>query len=318
MSKILLTGIAGFIGCHTAKALAERGDEVVGVDDFNDYYNPKLKEDRVRALLGSNNIKIYRGNVADKELLKKVFLEHKLDKICHLAAQAGVRYSLEKPEIYINSNIVGFQNILDLAREFGASQLVFASSSSVYGGNKKIPFTETDAVDRPISLYAATKKANELQAHTYHHLFGLNAIGLRFFTVYGPWGRPDMAYFKFAQNILNNRSIEVYNHGQMKRDFTYIDDIVLGIIKALNHCQGYEIYNLGNNQPVELEKFIQVLEEKLDKKAIKQYLPLQPGDVEATYADINKAKEKLDWQPKTSIEEGLEKFVEWYRDYYSI
>ncbi len=315
MAKILLTGIAGFIGSHTAKALAERGDEIVGIDNFNDYYDSQLKEDRAKDFL-KNNFKIYRLDIADKQGLKQVFQENKFDKVCHLAAQAGVRYSLDYPQTYIASNIVGTQNLLDLCKEFQVKDFVFASSSSVYGGNEKIPFSESDPVDRPISLYAATKKANELQAYAYHHLFGLNVVGLRFFTVYGPWGRPDMAYFKFCKNILQDKTIEVYNQGKMKRDFTYIDDITRGITLALDNCQGYEIYNLGNNHPVELNKFILIIEELLGRQAKKDFLPMQPGDVLETFADITKAKQKLNWEPKIDITIGLTNFIDWYKKYY--
>lgn len=308
--------MAGFIGSHTAKALAKRGDEVVGIDNFNDYYSPKLKEDRVNIFLKDCKFPIHRLDIGNREEIRKVFQENKFDQVCHLAAQAGVRYSLDNPGIYIQSNIVGTHNLLECCREFGVKNFIFASSSSVYGGNEKIPFAETDAVDRPVSLYAATKKTNELEAYSYHHLFGLNVSGLRFFTVYGPWGRPDMAYFKFTDLIVNGRPIEVYNDGKMKRDFTYIDDIVEGILRSIDCCRGYEIFNLGNNRPVELEKLIKTIEENLRKTAAKKYLPLQPGDVVATYADIDKAKKILNWEPKVKIEEGIGKFVEWYKNYY--
>lgn len=315
---ILVTGIAGFIGSNTAKKLLERGDQIVGIDNFNDYYDPAIKEDRISKLLSGHDIKLYRIDITDKEALKKVFEENKIDKICHLAAQAGVRYSLENPDAYIQSNIAGTNNILELAKDNGVKDFVFASSSSVYGGNKNFPFSESDNVDSPISIYAATKKSNELQAHVYHHLYGLNCIGLRFFTVYGPWGRPDMALFLFTENILADKPINVFNNGKHKRDFTYIDDIVSGIIASLDNCSncGYEIFNLGNNQPVELEYFISTIEDKLGKKAIKNYLPLQIGDVPETYANIDKANEKLGYEPKTSIEDGIDKFINWYKQYY--
>lgn len=313
---ILITGIAGFIGSNTAKKLLERGDEVVGIDNFNSYYDPTLKKRRISDFLGNYKIKIYRLDIADKNELKRVFEENKIDKICHLAAQAGVRYSLENPDAYLQSNITGTNNLLELVKDFSIKDFVFASSSSVYGGNKNFPFAESDNVDHPISLYAATKKTNELQAYVYHHLYGLNCFGLRFFTVYGPWGRPDMALFKFTEAILNGQSIDVFNNGQHKRDFTFIDDIVAGIIASLDKCSGYEIFNLGNNQPVELEYFIKVIEGKLNKPAIKNYLPLQIGDVPETYANIDKAKRMLGYEPKTGIEEGIEKFLIWYRKYY--
>jgi UDP-glucuronate 4-epimerase len=314
--KVLVTGIAGFIGSNTAKKLLERGDEVVGIDNFNDYYDPSLKERRISDFLGAYNLRVYRVDISDKKELGKIFEENKIDKICHLAAQAGVQYSIENPSTYIQSNIIGTNNLLELAKDNDIKDFVFASSSSVYGGNTKIPFSESDNVDSPISLYAATKKANELQAHVYHHLYGINCVGLRFFTVYGPWGRPDMALFKFTKSILDGEPINVFNNGKHKRDFSFVDDIVSGIVSALDNCKGYEIYNLGNNNPVDLEYFISVIEDKLNKKAIKNYLPLQVGDVPETYADIEKAKQKLGYQPKTSIEEGIEKFINWYLKYY--
>lgn len=313
---ILITGIAGFIGSNTAKKLLERGDNIIGVDNFNDYYDPTLKERRISDFLAGHDFKLYGLDIADKDGLLKVFEENKIDKICHLAAQAGVRYSLTNPEVYLQSNVVGTNNLLELAQKYGIKDFVFASSSSVYGGNAKIPFSETDNVDHPISLYAATKKANELQAYVYHHLYGLNCFGLRFFTVYGPWGRPDMAYYKFTGDILNGQPIDVFNGGHHQRDFTYIDDIVAGIVSALDNCFGYEIFNLGNNSPVELEYFISIIENKLNKKATKNYLPLQRGDVEETYANIDKAKKVLGYQPQVGIEEGLEKFLMWYKKYY--
>ncbi|MFA6410058.1 MAG: NAD-dependent epimerase/dehydratase family protein [Candidatus Buchananbacteria bacterium] len=318
MANILVTGGAGFIGSHVAKALMSRKDEVIIVDNFNSYYDPQLKEDRIKKLLKGFTPKLYRVSINNFDDLRKVFAENKIDKICHLAAQAGVRYSLENPGAYIQSNIIGTHNLLELAKEFKIKDFVFASSSSVYGGNTKIPFSEKDLVDRPVSLYAATKKANELEVYAYHHLFGINAIGLRFFTVYGPWGRPDMALFKFIKALLADQPIDVYNNGQMKRDFTYIDDIVAGVISALDKCQGYEIINLGNNKPVDLEYFIRIIEESLGKEAVKNYLPLQPGDVVATYAEIRKAHKLLGWQPKTSIEDGIKEAIHWYKDYYKL
>ena len=313
---ILITGLAGFIGSNTAKKLLERGDNIIGIDNFNDYYDPTLKEKRISDFLAGHDFKLYRIDIADKKSLKQVFEENKIDKICHLAAQAGVRYSLTNPDIYLHSNIIGTTNLLELAKDYKIKDFVFASSSSVYGGNKNFPFSETDNVDHPISLYAATKKSNELQAHVYHHLYGLNCFGLRFFTVYGPWGRPDMALFKFTKAIIAGETIDVFNNGRHKRDFTYIDDIVDGILASLDKCSGYEIFNLGNNQPVELEHFISLIENKLGKKAIKNYLPLQIGDVPETYANIDKAKKILGYESRNSIEDGIEKFLIWYKQYY--
>lgn len=315
---ILVTGGAGFIGSQVTKSLLERGDQVIIVDNFNNYYEPLLKEDRLNQLLAGFKPVVYRLDIADQVKLSEVFKNHKIDKICHLAAQAGVRYSLENPGVYIKSNIIGTHNLLELAREYKIKDFVFASSSSVYGDNEKIPFAETDVVDRPISLYAATKKANELEAYTYHKLFGLNVFGLRFFTVYGPWGRPDMAYFLFTKSILSSEEVKVFNQGKMKRDFTYIDDIVAGVVKALDRVAGYEIINLGNNQPITLEEFIGVIENELGKTAKKKYDDRQPGDVIETYADITKAKRVLDWQPSTSIKAGLKKFIGWYKSYYQV
>ncbi len=312
MPTILVTGGAGFIGSHLTKKLSERGDEIIIVDNFNDYYDPALKEARIKDF----NCQLYRGDISNKDFLREVFQKSKIDKICHVAAQAGVRYSLENPDVYIQSNIVGTHNLLELAKEFGIKDFIFASSSSVYGNNQKAPFSETDPVDKPISLYAATKKANELQGYTYHHLYGLNFWALRFFTVYGPWGRPDMAYFKFSKMILAHQPIDVYNQGQHRRDFTYVDDIINGVVSAIDNCRGYDIINLGNNQPVELEYFIKVIEDNLGKKAVKNYLPLQPGDVLETYADIDKAQKMLNYNQKTKIEEGIKKFIDWYLKYY--
>jgi len=316
--KILVTGSAGFIGFHVAKNLLEQKNKVVGLDNFNPYYDVSLKENRNKILEDYNNFKLYRGDLKDLDFVRKIFQENRIDKICHLAAQAGVRYSLTHPHNYIQSNLVGFTNLIEETKNAGIKNFIYASSSSVYGGNKKIPFSVKDNVDQPISLYAATKKANELIAYTYHHLYGLNCTGLRFFTVYGPWGRPDMAMFKFTKAILENKPIEVYNFGKMKRDFTYIDDIVEGTINALERSYPYEIFNLGNNQPVELEYFIECIEKELGKKAKKKYLPLQPGDIPETYADIDYSIKMLNFHPKTSIEQGIKKFIEWYKEYYKI
>lgn len=316
--KILVTGGAGFIGSHVIKALLDRGDEIVCFDNFNDYYDPQLKRDRIDVLLKDYQFEVVEGNISNKAKLEAVFESHQFDAICHLAAQAGVRYSIDHPDTYIQSNTLGTHNILEAARHHNVTRLVLASSSSVYGGNTKIPFSEDDPVNEPVSLYAATKRSNELEAYTYHHLYGLNIFALRFFTVYGPWGRPDMAAFKFVKAILNDEKIDVYNNGEMKRDFTYVDDIVAGVLASLDKCKGFEIINLGNHQPVELEQFISVIEETLEKKAEKNYMPLQPGDVLSTYADISKAQKVLKWEPTTNIEAGMRAFVDWYKDYYKI
>ncbi|MEI6529366.1 MAG: SDR family NAD(P)-dependent oxidoreductase [Candidatus Falkowbacteria bacterium] len=313
---ILVTGSAGFIGFHTAKRLLEAGIRVIGADNFNDYYDPSLKEARNAILEGFSNFKLYRGDLSDESFVGQIFTENRIDKICHLAAQAGVRYSLENPRVYIKSNIVAFLNILEAARNYKIKDLVYASSSSVYGNNKKVPFSVDDSVDKPISLYAATKKADELMAHTYSHLFGINTTGLRFFTVIGPYGRPDMSPILFASAISKGEAIKVFNFGKMKRDFTYIDDIVDGIVLALEKVNGYQIFNLGNNKPVELEYFISCIEKELEKTAIKKYLELQPGDVLETYADIEHTKEILGWEPKITTEEAVHLFVEWYKEYY--
>ena len=315
--KILVTGGAGFIGFHLAKKLSEK-DEVVIVDNLSDYYDVKLKEDRLDQI--KDKVEFHKIDLSDFSFLKKIFEKHKFDLICHIAAQAGVRYSLINPWAYEKSNILGTLNIFELAKKFNIKKVIYASSSSVYGGNKKVPFSEEDKVDKPISLYAATKIANELMAHTYHHLYKIDMVGLRYFTVYGPFGRPDMAMFKFTKNIFEDKPIEVYNFGNMKRDFTYIDDIIGGTIKAINFCLNNddicEIINLGNSKPIELNYFIELLEKEIGKEAKKNLLPMQPGDVLETYADITKAKKILGWEPKTKIEEGVKKFVKWYKDYY--
>lgn len=316
--KILVTGIAGFIGFHTAEALLKRGDEVVGIDNFNDYYDPKIKEDRIERLKKKYKFSLHRADVSDYKAIEKIVKAEKPDKICHLAAQAGVRYSLEKPFVYLKSNIDGMLVMLEVARHYNIKNFIYASSSSVYGGNKKVPFSESDRVDTPISLYATTKKANELMAHTYHKLFGLNTTGLRFFTVYGPWGRPDMALFLFTKNILEDKPIEVYNSGKMMRDFTYIDDIVSGILASLDKSYLCEIFNLGNSNTVDLMYFIEKIEKELGKKAIKKMMPMQKGDVTETFADITKAKKMLGFRPKTSVDEGIKKFIQWYKQYYNV
>lgn len=316
--KILVTGAAGFIGAHVASALLMRGDEVVCVDNFNDYYDPALKEARVNALLGDYKPVWYRADVSNTVAMEKVFSEHTFDAVCHLAAQAGVRYSLERPELYVQSNVVGTQAVVQTAVKLGVSKFIFASSSSVYGNNEKLPFSETDPVEKPVSLYAATKRSGELLLRAYYSLHGLNVTCLRFFTVYGPWGRPDMAYFKFAKAIIDGKPIDVYNNGALKRDFTFIDDIVNGVLSAIDQTNGFEIINLGNSHPVELGRFIEILEHELGTTAKKNMMPMQPGDVLATYADITKAKSMLNWQPTTSIEEGLKKFILWFKEYYHV
>ena len=316
----MVTGAAGFIGFHLANELLGRGIEVVGVDDLNDYYDVKLKNDRLALLKKNKNFVFYKADMADMLALEEVFKKEKIDKVCHLAAQAGVRRSIEDPFVYEKSNVLGFLNILECLKKYEIKDLVYASSSSVYGDNKKVPFSEDQKIGKPISFYAATKASNELFAHVYNHLFGINMIGLRFFTAYGPWGRPDMAYFLFADSIVKNKPIKVFNFGEMKRDFTYIDDIVDGIISALEKVKeiGYGIYNLGGMGPVKIMDFIGVLEKELEIKAKKDYMPLQQGDMVETCADITKAKTDLGYLPKVSIEVGLKEFVKWYKSYYQI
>jgi UDP-glucuronate 4-epimerase len=312
---ILVTGVAGFIGYHVAQKLLGQGEEVVGIDNVNAYYDPTLKQARLRRLEGTKGFFFQKLDICDYDGLKRLFSQYRFDKICHLAAQAGVRYSLTDPFAYQKSNNEGFLNLIELARHNKADNFVYASSSSVYGSNTKLPFAEGDRTDTPISLYAATKKANELAAHCYSHLFGLNCSGLRFFTVYGPWGRPDMALFKFTKAILAGEPIEVYNNGKMRRNFTYIDDIVEGVLLALDHPAAYEIYNIGNSRAEELMDFIREIEKNLGKKAEINYLPMQPGDVVATVADISKLQ-KLGYDPKTNIDVGIRNFVAWYREYF--
>lgn len=315
--KILVTGGAGFIGSHLSKALIDRGDQVVVIDNFNDYYDPRLKEDRLKNVLKKYKYKLYRGDIRDQKLLEKIFKKEKIDKIVHLAAMAGVRYALEKPNLYYEVNVLGTQNLLDLAVKYKIKNFVYASSSSVYGNNKKLPFAESDSVDTPISPYAASKKTNELQAHVYSHVYKLPTTGLRFFTVYGPWGRPDMALFLFTSAILKGETIKVYNRGKMTRNFTYVDDIVSGIITVLDKNLAYDVVNIGGDREEKLTRFIEVIEENVGKKAKKQLLPLQPGDVPSTVADIKKLR-KLGWKPTTRIEKGIANFVNWYKEYYKI
>jgi UDP-glucuronate 4-epimerase len=334
--KILVTGTAGFIGNALAIRLLDRGDEVIGVDNVNDYYDPTLKEARLARIRDRKGFTEVRISIEDRPAMEAAFRTHKPHRVVNLAAQAGVRYSLINPHAYIDSNIVGFVNILEGCRHNGVEHLVYASSSSVYGSNTNMPFSVHHNVDHPVSLYAASKKANELMAHTYSHLYGLPTTGLRFFTVYGPWGRPDMALFLFTKNILAGKPIDVFNHGKHKRDFTYIDDIVEGVIRTLDNVAApnpkwsgdapdsatsnspYRLYNIGNNQPVELMKYIETLENCLGKKAEKNFLPLQPGDVPATFADIDDLARDVGYRPATPIEKGIAKFVEWYREYYKV
>jgi len=318
-----ITGAAGFIGYHLSKRLLEMGAGVVGYDNMNDYYDVSLKEHRLSFLKECDGFTFVKGDLADKDMLWKTFEEYKPDIAVNLAAQAGVRYSIENPDAYIQSNIVGFANILECCRHFPVKHLLYASSSSVYGGNEKIPFSTFDSVDRPVSLYAATKKSNELMAYSYSKLYGMKTTGLRFFTVYGPMGRPDMAAYKFALKMKAGEPIQIYNNGDMERDFTYVDDIVTGICNMLCNppkpdplgaC--YKIYNIGNHSPVKLMDFVAVLEDKLGMVAKKEFLPMQPGDVPRTYADVSELMKDFDFKPDTSIEEGLEKFAEWFKEYY--
>ena len=334
--KILVTGTAGFIGSSLALRLLKRGDEVVGVDNLNDYYDVKLKQSRLERLVGFEGFTDLRFDIEDADSLARAFSEHHPDRVVNLAAQAGVRYSLQNPQAYVSANLVGFVNILEACRHNSVEHLVYASSSSVYGANTQVPFSVQDNVDHPISLYAASKKANELMAHTYSHLFNLPTTGLRFFTVYGPWGRPDMSLFLFTQKILAGEPIDVFNYGNHRRDFTYIDDIVEGVIRTLDKVATpnpawssdnpdsatsqapYRLYNIGSNNPIELLRYIELLEENLGMKAERNLLPLQPGDVPDTYANVNSLIEDVDYQPSTPIEVGISRFVDWYRDYYEV
>jgi len=334
--RILVTGTAGFIGSYVAQALLKQGDEVIGIDNLNDYYDVSLKEDRLVPLNAYKNFTDIRADLADRDRIDQIFKEHQPERVVHLAAQAGVRYSLQNPHAYADSNLSGMLNILEGCRNYDVKHLVYASSSSVYGANTQMPFSIHHNVDHPVSLYAATKKANELMAHSYSNLYNIPTTGLRFFTVYGPWGRPDMAYFSFTKKILAKEPIDVFNFGKCKRDFTYIDDIVEGVIRTLNSTATpnpawssdapdtgtsyapYRIYNIGNNQPVELLRFIEVIEECLGLKAEKNLLPLQPGDVPATFANIDDLVNDVGFKPATTIEDGIANFISWYQNYYKI
>lgn len=313
---ILVTGNAGFIGFHLSKNLLERGDKVVGVDNMNKYYSPTLKQDRLKVLKKYPNFSFVKADVADKKKIDAVFAENKIDAVAHLAAQAGVRYSLENPHAYIDSNVAGTTVIFETAKQHGVNHIVYASSSSVYGKSQEPIFHEGLKLDEPISLYAATKKSTELIAHSYHHLFGLNSTGLRFFTVYGPWGRPDMFAFLLCRAITENEPVKVFNKGQMHRDFTYIDDIVSGITASLDKPLGYEVLNLGGAHTTLLNDFIKLFEDLMGQEAEKQYLPLQPGDVLRTSADVSKAEKLLGWKPKVKLDDGAKRFTEWFKDYY--
>lgn len=339
--KILVTGCAGFVGFHAAKALLERGDEVVGFDSVNDYYDIDIKEARLdllrqAATATGNTFNFIRANLADKDAVDRCFATHNFDRVIHLAAQAGVRYSLINPHAYVESNIIATTNILEACRHQQAPHLTYASTSSVYGANTSMPFSEHRGVDHPLQFYAATKRANELMAHSYSHLFGLPTTGLRFFTVYGPWGRPDMALFLFTRSILAGKPIQVFNHGHHTRDFTYVDDIVEGVIRASDRIAApdlkwnsdepdpatssapYRIYNIGNNNPVKLSAYIEAIEDALEMKAIKEYLPLQPGDVPDTFADVSSLEQEVGYRPETTVKEGVKHFVAWYREYYRV
>ncbi|MFW6342614.1 MAG: NAD-dependent epimerase, partial [Halothiobacillaceae bacterium] len=334
--KTLVTGAAGFIGSHVCARLLDAGDEVLGVDNLNDYYDVRLKEARLARFADRPGFTFLRLDVADRAGISALFEKSGIERVVHLAAQAGVRYSLENPHAYVDSNLVGFVNLLEGCRHAGVRHLVYASSSSVYGANETLPFSVHDNVDHPLSLYAATKKANELMAHTYAHLYGLPSTGLRFFTVYGPWGRPDMALFKFTRAILAGEPIDVFNHGRHRRDFTYIDDIVEGILRTLARVPAgnpqwsgtdpdpgssrapWRVYNIGNSRPVELLRYIEVIEEAVGRKAVKNLLPMQPGDVPDTFADVEDLQRDVGYRPATPVEEGVARFVDWYRTYYRV
>lgn len=332
--RILVTGAAGFIGFHVSRRLLDRGDDVVGLDNVNDYYDVGLKEARLAQLRETERFEFCRADLADRRALDQLFLNNRFDSVVHLAAQAGVRYSLTNPQAYVDSNLVGFMNVLEGCRQAKVGHLVYASSSSVYGGNTRQPFSVHQNVDHPFSLYAATKKSNELMAHAYSHLYGLPTTGLRFFTVYGPWGRPDMALFLFTRSILAGQPIDIFNRGRMRRDFTYIDDVVEGVIRVADRparpdpnwssddpdpassAAPYRVYNIGNHQPVELLRLIEILEECLGKCAVRNLMPMQPGDVPETFADVDALRCDVGYEPSTPIEEGVHRFVEWYREFY--
>lgn len=334
--KVLVTGAAGFIGFHTARALLDRGDTVVGIDNMNSYYDVRLKDARLAELSGRRGFQFHKIDIADRAAMAGLFAAEKFDRVIHLAAQAGVRYSIENPQAYIDSNVQGFLNILEGCRRNLVAHCVFASSSSVYGANTHMPFSERDCVDHPLSLYAATKKSNELMAHSYAHLYGIALTGLRFFTVYGPWGRPDMAPFKFTKNILEGKPIDVYNHGHHARDFTFIDDIVEGVVRTLDvaatpdtawssdapradtSSAPYRLYNIGNNTSVPLATFIELIEQATGKRAICNFLPAQPGDVPETFANVDALTEAVGFTPRTPLDVGLHRFVHWYRAFYKI
>ncbi len=333
--RVLVTGAAGFIGAHLARRLIERGDEVLGYDDLNPYYDPQLKRDRLEKLVPADGFRFVHARLEDRDALDRAFADFRPQRVVNLAAQAGVRYSLENPRAYVDSNLVGFINVLEACRASAVEHLVYASSSSVYGANRELPFSVEHPVDHPVSLYAATKKANELMAHTYSHLYALPTTGLRFFTVYGPWGRPDMSPFLFAKRIAAGEPIDVFNHGRHSRDFTYIDDIVEGVVRTLDRpptaqddpallaspatsTAPYRVYNIGSHRPVELLRYIEVLEECLGRRVERRLLPMQPGDVPDTYADVEALRRDTGYAPSTPVEEGVAKFVGWYRDYYGV
>lgn len=331
--KVLITGCAGFIGMHVTQILLERGDQVVGIDNLNDYYDPKLKLARLQQLSPYQNFSFFQGDIADRQVIEDLFANEKPNRVVNLAAQAGVRYSLKNPHAYIQTNLVGFGNILEGCRNHSVEHLVYASSSSVYGANAHMPFSVHDNVDHPVSLYAASKKANELMAHSYSHLYNLPTTGLRYFTVYGPWGRPDMSPWLFTSAVLEGRPIDVFNNGEMQRDFTFVDDIAEGTIRVLDHVPNgntdfstdmpdpgssyapYKVYNIGNHQPVQLMTFIKTIEDVLGREAIKNFLPMQPGDVVATYADVEDLKRDVGFEPRTPLDVGIEKWADWYQRY---